>query len=153
MPLLAYCFAIILIQKTGYNFPVMIFSLLTILAGVIGAIFEGGNSASSWEIVVEDQLARFAMNGLKIFIVFWATNYSKFGGKNGVLGVIYLSCVYGLMGLCDWAWNKWDTKFENWWLEKIGGKDSKWDTTVCALITLIGWFAAFGVQRLIRKNE
>lgn len=152
LPLLSYSFTIIFIHKTGYNFTVLILAGLTLLSGVAGAIFEGGKKASTWEIVLEDQFARFAMKGISIFMVFWGLNYSKFGGKNGVLGLVYLSGVFCVMGFAEWAWNKWGENFENWWLKKIGGKNTQWDTTVCTLICFVGWLTALVAQRIIRKN-
>lgn len=108
MPLLSYALSMILITKTGYNFPVLMFSGLAILSGFFNTIFSWGSSPSEWEIVTWDLLARFSLKGLTFFMIFWSTNHSKFGGKNGVLGVFHLCVLYFFLGFSDWAWHKWD---------------------------------------------
>lgn len=128
------------------------FGVLTLLSGIVSAILEAGSSASKWEIVLSDQLARWAMNGINFFMIFWATNYTKFGGKNGVLGLVYLAGVYCVMGFSEWAWNQWDQDFQNWWLELIGASNSEWDTPLASLFVVIAWVVAIFVQKIIRKN-
>jgi phosphotransferase system glucose/maltose/N-acetylglucosamine-specific IIC component len=135
----------IFIRKLGFNIPILIAAIVTILGGIADVIFENGNSASLWEIATMDQFGRFAMNGLTMFMVFLAANYTKFGGKNGVLGMIYLSGVYCVMGFGEWAWNKWDEDFVNWWIETIGGKDSPWDLVIAGLFCLVGWLISIPV--------
>jgi len=71
-------------------------------------MFESGNNFTGVVIFIEDQLARWVSNGLEMFMVFWAANYWKYGGENGVLGVFYLSGAYYVLGFCNWAWNRWD---------------------------------------------
>lgn len=127
--------------------------MITIISGFFNGIFESGDEPSKWEIVISDQLARWSMNGINIFMIFWSTNYTKWGGKNGVLGMIYLSGIYFIMGFAEWAWNKWDQDFENWWLEKIGGKSSQWDATILSLLCLVGWLFSILVQKIIRNNQ
>lgn len=82
------------------------------------------------------------MNGINFFIIFWSTNYKKFGGKNGVLGIVYLAGVLCVMGFFEWAWSKWDQDIENWWLNLIGEKKLQWDVTILSLITILGWVVA-----------
>jgi hypothetical protein len=72
-------------------------------------------------------------------MVFWAINYKNFGGKNGVLGMVYLCGVYFVMGFAEWAWAKWDQDFENWWLGLVGKTNTQWDSLLLSLFTFAGW--------------
>lgn len=80
-------------------------------------------------------------------------NYVRFGGKNGVLGMIYLSGVYCVVGFCEWAWNKWDQDIENFILDLLGEKIGSWDGFIVALVTLAGWGIALTLQKVVNKNN
>jgi hypothetical protein len=152
-PLLSNFVCVLLIKHTGYNFPVMIYVLMTIAAGIFNMILESGTTVSTWEIVLTDQFARWAFSGINFFIVFWATNFKNFGAKNGTLGLVYLTAVDAFLGFAEWAWSRWDDKFTNWWLRIIGGKTSEWDATILACVAIIGWLFSIWAQKMVRANQ
>ena len=153
MPQLAYPLAMILITKTGYNFPILVFVGLAILSGFFNTIFSWGSEPIKWEIVAWDLLARLAQKGVTFFMIFWSTNYSKFGGKNGVLGVFYLCVLYFFLGFADYAWHKWDQDIVQWWIDFIGIKRITYDCFFINIFTILSWVLSIYAQRIIRNSE
>ena len=123
MPLLSYVLSIILIQKTGYNFTVLVYALMSLASGSVYLIPAKGELPTKWQLFISEQLAGWVSNGISIFIIFWALNFKEFGGTNGVLGVVYLAGMYNIFGVANWVWNKWEPLFIKWWLELLGGND------------------------------